>query len=299
MHERLRILVLGVTGMLGHTLLHELGGDSWEIYGTTRSGDDLGKWFAPETVARIHTNIEAENFDAQTKCLAAVRPHVVINAIGIIKQLPAANDPVSTIGINAMFPHRLANLCSLAGARLIHISTDCVFDGKKGNYVESDLPTPEDLYGRSKLLGEVNQYPHCLTLRTSIIGHELKSKLGLVEWFLSQRGKVRGFTHAIYSGFPTVELARIIRDYVLVRPDMNGLYHVSSAPINKYDLLRLVADRYNKSIDIEPYATFCCDRSLDSSNFRNATGYVPRSWEEMIDHMYQDAVKRHLYKEDF
>ena len=177
-------------------------------------------------------------------------------------------------------------ICRSAGARMIHISTDCVFDGKKGNYTENDSSTADDLYGRSKFLGEVAYPPHCLTLRTSIIGHELKGKLGLVEWFLAQEGKVRGFTHAIYSGFPTIEFARIITDYILPRPELTGVYHVSSDPVSKYDLLNLVAKKYGKKIEIEPYDDFRQDRSLDSSLFRRLTGYMPPSWPELVDQMH-------------
>ena len=181
-------------------------------------------------------------------------------------------------------------ICRSAGARMIHISTDCVFDGKKGNYTETDTSTADDLYGRSKFLGEVAYPPHCLTLRTSIIGHELKGKFGLIEWFLAQKGKVNGFTHAIYSGIPTVELAHIITDYILPNKDMNGVYHVSSDPISKYDLLKLVAKRYAKQIKIEPYNNFYQDRSLDSSAFRRIAGYTPPSWPELIDSMYQHYI---------
>lgn len=190
-------------------------------------------------------------------------------------------------------------ICRSVGARMIHISTDCVFDGKKGNYTEHDSSNADDLYGRSKFLGEVAYPPHCLTLRTSIIGHELKGKLGLIEWFLAQKGKVDGFTHAVYSGFPTVELAHIITEYILPNKDMNGVYHVSSDPISKYDLLKLVAKRYGKQIKIEPYNKFYQDHSLDSSVFRRITGYTPPSWPELVDKMYQHYISSSCYSKRY
>jgi dTDP-4-dehydrorhamnose reductase len=216
-----------------------------------------------------------------------VRPAVVINCIGLVKQLSQADDPLEALPINALLPHRLARLCDVAEARLVHISTDCVFSGKRGQYQESDLPDAGDLYGRSKLLGEVDS-PH-LTLRTSIIGHELNSAHGLVDWFLSQQTSVKGFTRAVFSGLPTVELARVVRDHVLTNPELQGLYHVSSAPIAKHDLLHLVARTYDKQIGIEPDDRLVIDRSLDSTRFRERTGYEPPSWQQLVERMHQFA----------
>jgi dTDP-4-dehydrorhamnose reductase len=183
-----------------------------------------------------------------------------------------------------MLPHRLARVCGLVGARLVHVSTDCVFSGAKGGYIEADFADADDLYGRSKYLGEVD-YPHAVTLRTSIIGHELDGARSLLCWFLAQGSSVRGFTRAVFSGLPTVELARVIRDYVLPAPALRGLYHVSSAPINKYELLGLIAKTYGKSIDITPQDEPVIDRSLDSTRFRAATGYSPPPWPDLIEQM--------------
>jgi dTDP-4-dehydrorhamnose reductase len=283
-----RILILGATGMLGHTLVSVLSArPELTVHSTARKREGLDLWFSPNLVARIHTPVEADNFDSVLRALGDVRPDVVINCIGVIKQLATAKDPLLTIPLNSLFPHRLALACRAAGARLIHISTDCVFSGHNGGYVESDPPDAEDLYGRSKLLGEIDYAP-AITLRTSIIGHELKDHVSLVDWFLAQTGKVRGFTRAIYTGFPTVEMARIIAEFVIPRPELSGLYHVSSDPICKYDLLCLVRERYRKEIGIEPYDGFVCDRSLDSTRFRTATGYTPPTWPEMIDSMWEN-----------
>ena len=186
-----------------------------------------------------------------------------------------------------MLPHRLARLCELAGARLIHISTDCVFSGRKGLYLESDLSDAEDLYGKSKYIGELHDLPHAITLRTSIIGHELGSNYALVDWFLSQEGGVKGFTKAIFSGLPTVELARVMKDFVVPHPQLNGLYHVAAKPIDKFRLLSLVAAQYGKAIDIRPEDALVIDRSLDGSRFREATGYVAPEWPELIRRMYE------------
>ncbi len=185
-----------------------------------------------------------------------------------------------------MLPHQLARLCDLSGSRLIHISTDCVFSGAKGNYKESDFPDANDLYGRSKLLGEVN-YHHSVTLRTSIIGHALGSQHGLIDWFLSQQAHVKGYTQAIFSGLPTNELARVVRDFVIPNPSLKGTYHVAAAAISKYELLDLVNVEYEKNLQIEADGELKIDRSLDASLFRAATGYLAPSWPDLIAQMHR------------
>lgn len=282
----MRILVLGVSGMLGNAMLRVLSERAdLQVFGTVRSG--VAKhFFSPEIVKRVITGVDVENQDALTCVLTECRPQVVINCIGLIKQLADANDPLVALPINAMLPHRLARLCELGGARLVHVSTDCVFSGTKGNYRESDQSDATDLYGKSKYLGEVS-YPHTITLRTSIIGHELSSANGLVGWFLAQEGRVKGYTRAIFSGLPTMELARVVRDVVLPRVDLSGLYHVASAPITKYDLLKLVAEVYGKTIEIVPDDAVVIERSLCADRFREATGYVAPAWPELVKAMYE------------
>jgi dTDP-4-dehydrorhamnose reductase len=234
--------------------------------------------------------VDGFNFDSLTGAFARARPEVAVNCIGVIKQLPTATDPIISLTINSLLPHRLAALCQAAGARLIHISTDCVFSGRQGNYTEADVSDAEDLYGRTKFLGEVSG-PGSLTLRTSIIGRELRTASGLVEWFLSQRGqKVRGFTRAIYTGFTTLELSRVIAHLIEAWPSLTGLYQVSSEPINKYDLLCRLAEACRMPVDIEPYAELAIDRSLNSARFRQATGYTPPAWSDMLQELADDPT---------
>lgn len=282
----MKVLVLGASGMLGNAVFRVLSqGDGLEVSGTVRTSS-VRSFFAPEAAQQIIAGVDVENQDALARVLGDVRPQVVVNCIGLIKQLADADDPLEALPINALLPHRLARLCGLGGARLVHVSTDCVFAGTKGNYRESDPSDASDLYGRSKYLGEV-RYPHTITLRTSIIGHELFSAHGLVNWFLSQAGQVKGYTKAIFSGLPTVELARVVRDVVLPRVDLSGLYHVAAAPIAKYDLLTLVADVYGKRIEIVPDDAVVIDRSLNADRFRAATGYVAQPWPELVKRMYE------------
>lgn len=282
----MRVLVLGVSGMLGNAVVNVFSQDpSYEVWGTLRSAS-AQRYFAEEQRPRLLVGVDVLDHDALVRVLDTVRPDVVINCVGLIKQLADAKDPLSTLPVNAMFPHRLARLCGLAGIRVIHISTDCVFSGKKGLYTEGDLSDAEDLYGKSKFIGELHDFEHAVTLRTSIIGHELCSNFALVDWFLAQTGEVRGYAKAIFSGLPTVELASVIKDHVLVHPELHGLYHVAAKPIAKLELLRLIAGQYAKAINIVPDDGLVIDRSLDCERFRLATGYVAPGWPILIDRMF-------------
>ena len=285
----MNILVLGATGMLGHKLFQVLS-HRHIVAGTVRGAAGA---YADHPIFRqmsLLSSVQAESTDSLVEALSIVRPDVVVNCIGIVKQLPAAGDALPSIAINALFPHRLARLCQAAGVRLIHFSTDCVFSGRKGNYVEGDVADAEDLYGRTKFLGEVS-YDNCLTLRTSIVGRELKTSHGLLEWFLGQEGKVvRGYTRAVFSGFTTYALADTIARIVEEQPEMRGVWHVASEPISKFDLLSLVKQAYRFSIQIEPDETVVCDRSLNASRFRQTTGLAPPSWPSMIEQMRRDST---------
>jgi dTDP-4-dehydrorhamnose reductase len=282
----MKILVLGITGMLGNAVFRTLSADEeHETWGTLRSARGQ-QWFPAPIHARIVSNLDVLDHDAVCAALERLRPDVVINCIGLIKQLADANDPLVALPVNALLPHRLARLCGLAGARLIHVSTDCVFAGRKGGYLESDISDAEDLYGKSKYIGELHDLPHAITLRTSIIGHELNSAHALIDWFLAQQGAVKGYARAVFSGLPALELARVMKDYVLPHPELSGLYHVAAEPITKLDLLRLVAAQYGKAIKIDPDDRLVIDRSLNGSRFNTATGYVPPSWPELVSLMH-------------
>lgn len=280
----MKILVLGATGMLGNAVLRLLGQDGiYQVFGSVRSTEAL-RLLPGYLHLRVICGVDVENVDSLTRLFAVVHPDVVINCVGLVKQLAEADDPLAAIPINSLLPHRLARLCEVAGARLVHMSTDCIFSGAKGMYTEADASDAKDLYGRSKYLGEVD-YPHAITLRTSIIGHELDGARSLIGWFLAQEGSVKGYKHAIFSGLPTVEVARVIRDHVIPHPELRGVYHVSAEPINKFDLLTWVAQTYGKIIDISADDQLVIDRSLDSTRFRRATGFAPKPWSELINSM--------------
>jgi dTDP-4-dehydrorhamnose reductase len=283
-----KVLVLGASGMLGNAMLRVFAqSEGYAAWGSVRS-KNTARLLPRALKDRVTCGVDAENVDALSRLFAQVRPDVVINCIGVVKQLRSSEDPLVAIPVNALLPHRLSRLCQVAAARFVHVSTDCVFAGTKGMYREQDEADAQDLYGRSKHMGEVD-YVNAVTLRTSIIGHEVEGTNGLIDWFLSQNGPVKGYTRAIFSGLPTVELARLIRDYVLPRPELHGVYHVSAAPISKYELLRLVAKLYERTNEIAPDDKVVVDRSLDSTRFRQLTGYVPAPWPELVRRMLEFA----------
>ncbi len=275
--------------MLGHRLLLALRGD-WEVWTTVRRPWCEYERYGIFDRATTLDGVDVTDIQSVIDALAVVRPSVVINCVGIIKQLPTAHDPLVSLTVNSVLPHRIQRLCRAAGARLIHFSTDCVFRGDKGMYTEDDPSDAIDLYGRTKCLGETIG-AGALTLRTSIVGRELNTSSGLVEWFLSQRGKrVSGFTRAIYTGFTTHAMARILRMIIADHPDLSGTLQVASDPNTKHDLLRLLRGAYHADIDIVPEDATRIDRSLDGSRFRRLTGFVPPSWPAMIDEMAADST---------
>ena len=285
----MRILVIGGSGMLGHKLV-QLWQNRFDVWTTLKGAfedyERLGIYKKNQTFDKI----DIENFGVIENTIKEVKPDVIFNAVGIIKQLPSSKNVIKTLTVNSIFPHRLAEIVETNGARLINISTDCVFDGKKGNYNEEDISNATDVYGKSKNLGEVVG-ENCLTLRTSIIGREIRTNHSLVEWFLCNRGrKVKGFVNAVYTGFPTIVLAGIIGDLIESHKDLSGLYHVSADPINKYELLKLINEAYGAKVEIEPFEDFRIDRSLDCSKFKAATGFKADSWREMIRRMAEDET---------
>jgi len=281
-----RVLVIGASGMLGNAVFRLFSqSPGYVAFGSVRSSATR-RLLPDDLQANVITGVDVENIDSLIGLFRIARPNVVINCVGLVKQLAEADDPLAVIPINALLPHRLARLCEVAEARFVHLSTDCVFSGAKGMYTEAEAADAMDLYGRSKHMGEVD-YPHAITLRTSIIGHELDGARSLVGWFLAQEGSVKGFKRAIFSGLPTVEVARVIRDHVIPHPELYGLYHLSAAPINKFDLLTLVSEIYGKPTVITPDEQLVIDRSLDSSRFRKATGFTPKPWPELISSMHE------------
>jgi dTDP-4-dehydrorhamnose reductase len=281
----MKLMILGGSGMLGHKLW-QTAAPRLDTWATLRDeGRSLPATFDR---SRIVSGVHAEQMDTVTRAFARVRPDVVVNCLGIVKQRAGAADPLVALTVNSVFPHRLAALCGAAGARLIHISTDCVFSGQRGGYLETDTPDATDVYGRTKHLGEVSG-PGCLTLRTSIIGRELASSHGLVEWFLGRRGTIPGYTHAVFSGLTTAELSRVILGVIERSPELTGVYHVATEAITKHDLLTRLNDALALGATIEPDASVRIDRNLDGRRFSAATSYAAPGWDRMIAELSADV----------
>jgi len=281
----MRVLVLGVSGMLGSAIFRELTRVyKKNIFGTVR----LKKGFPYQTYDNIFDNIKADSIDEIEKVIKKVKPQTIINCIGLINKYAESNNPLDIIPINALFPHQLAGLCKKYNARLIQPSTDCIFSGKKGQYTEKDPSDAKDLYGKTKYLGEIHDMEHAITLRTSLIGHEIHTKNELLEWFLSQEGEIKGYTSAIFSGLTTLQFSRVIIDYVFQQNKLYGLYHVASSPISKFTLLNLISEIYKKEIKIVPDSNLKMDRSLNCDKFCNDFGYKPLKWENQISELYEN-----------
>jgi dTDP-4-dehydrorhamnose reductase len=292
----MKVLIFGGNGMLGHKLV-QAWQNKFDVYTTIRKSFAELEHLQIFDRKKTFDNVEVENFDSIIKIIDEVQPDAIVNAIGIIKQLPTSKNIVKTLEVNSIFPHKVAEVCQARKIRFITISTDCVFNGKKGNYTEDDISDAEDVYGKSKNLGEVTG-ENCLTIRTSIIGREIGTSHSLVDWFLSNEGgKVKGYTKAIYSGFPTIVLAEIIADILENQPNLSGLYQISSNFIDKFSLLKIIREAYNANILIESFDDFQIDRSLNCDKFKKATGFSPKSWEEMIRLMAEDSNKYDFYDE--
>lgn len=297
----MKILVLGANGMLGHKMFQVLRDRFPETYGTIRgclADGALSKIDLFQT-GHIIEELAADEFTTLDFFLRLRQPEFVINCIGIVKQRPTAEDAIQSITINSLLPHHLVNVCSEWGGRVIHISTDCVFSGNQGGghgYTEDDLADADDLYGRSKWLGEVTS-ENALTLRTSIIGRELSNQASLLEWFLSRNhsvpSQVSGYKRAFYSGVTTNHLAEVVGNIIEFHPSLSGLYHVASQTITKYKLLHLIREAFHLYVEIAPDENFFCNRSLNGERFQRATGYVCPSWPELIEQLAKDPTPYH------
>ncbi len=288
----MEILVLGGAGMLGHKMFQHLRRRFPRTYCTIRgSVDDL----ALHDVALFHDghvleHCDVTEFAALEQLLLEHRPRVLVNCIGVIKQRPEAKMAVPSLLLNAVLPHQLAKLCQRWDGRLIHFSTDCVFSGRRGGYREEDFADAEDLYGRTKYLGEVSG-GNSVTLRTSIIGRELTHFTSLLEWLLGQnRRRVKGYTRAFFSGVTTNWLAEVVGDLIENHPNLSGLYQVTSNTISKFDLLCLLRAAYSLDIEIAPDDEFHCDRSMAGEKFAGATGYVCPPWPELLAQLSGDPT---------
>ncbi|MCC7528098.1 MAG: SDR family oxidoreductase [Candidatus Melainabacteria bacterium] len=284
-----RVLIFGGSGMLGHKLSQVISKEV-ETFVTMRNGDLALAYPGVFSRTEVIDRVDAQNVESIDRAFQIANPTVVVNAVGVVKQIASSKDAVNSISVNSVFPHRLAERCVRNGIRLISVSTDCVFSGNKGNYAESDRPDPEDQYGRTKLLGEI-EAENCLTIRTSIIGPQIQGEYSLLEWFLRQKGGcIKGFRKAIFTGWPTVELSEIIARVITRHRDLSGIFHIATQPITKFDLLSLINEAYKLNVEIAPDDVFDCNRSLNGERFQVETGIKARPWKELVQKMHEDSA---------
>jgi len=282
-----RILVVGASGMLGHEVARVLAPD-FEVWGACRAPEQLPDLGIPAD--RLLGGLDATKTGSAYALVELVRPDLVLNAVGIVKQRADAKAAIPSIEVNSLWPHVLADACERYGARMVHVSTDCVFSGSRGGYTEADVPDAFDLYGRSKLLGEVTDRENVVTLRTSIVGWQLGDPTGLVGWFAAHRDeKLKGFTKAVFSGLTTRAFTEVVRDVVMPDPTLSGLWHLSAKPIDKFTLLAKLAEKLGWDVDLTSSDELVIDRSLDSSRFRERTGWAPQGWDAMLEALARES----------
>ncbi len=286
----MKLLILGADGMLGHKLFQMLGEVYPETVGTissdlAESPFDQVSFFQTD---KIISNVSAMDFQGLENIIKSGSPDVVINCLRVATHGEETAPPIQSITVNSLLPHRLAEMAKEQGARLIHFSSDCVFDGKKGMYTEEDPPNATHDYGKTRSLGEVCA-DNTLVLRGSVIGRELKGSSSLLEWLFLQKGKeIKGFTRAIYSGLTSIETTNVVKLILEKTPQLTGLYNVASAPINKYDLLVLAKECFGVDVTIHKEDGFSVDRSLSAEKFRAGTGYVAPSWSSMMKELAEE-----------
>ena len=279
----MKIYILGITGMLGSKLFLEFLKKKYKVRGSAR--------YIHKKFNKFKSNIDlitdVYDLDTLKKKIKKFKPKIIINCVGVIKQKINKIDEKDIFYVNSLFPHELYKISELTNAKLIHFSTDCVFNGKIGNYSENHAPNAYDIYGFSKRLGEIN-YKNSITLRTSIIGHEIKGKYSLLEWFLNQKKNCEGYSKAYFSGLPTIEIFDFLEKHILNKKKISGLYNLSSTKISKFKLLKLIAKIYGKKIKIIKNKDFKIDRSLNSKKLKKTTSYKSPSWIKLVKKMFND-----------
>lgn len=288
----MRLLILGVSGLIGHNLYQELSSD-FEVFGTLHRSKNQYRNIAMFSGNNVVENVDVSKFEMLKGLLNAINPEVIINCVGITKRKIDNNSPSEPIYVNALFPHLLSSWANENNKRIIHFSTDCVFDGKIGNYNEDSITTAEDLYGRTKALGEIN-YKHTLTIRSSFIGLELFDRTELLDWFLAQEGKqIKGFKNTFYSGVSTKFMAKLVKDIIQKFPDLSGIYHLApEKPVSKFELLSIAKEVFKVNVDIVPDVLHVHTPTLDATKLRNKINFIVPSWNEMLNEL---ALNKDLY----
>ena len=285
----MKIIVLGASGLIGSYMFRELS-KTFETFGTIRKSKIKYKDIALFKSNKIIDNIDILNLDNLNKLLESLKPNIIVNCIGVTKR-KISDNLLDVIKINSIFPHELVKWGLINSARIIHFSTDCVFNGLTGNYNEKSNTNAFDIYGKTKALGEI-QYDNCLTIRSSFIGRELFDKTELLEWVISNNGKkIKGFKKTMYSGVSALFLSKFIKNIINDHIKLNGLFQLSTdIPISKYDLICLIRDCFDLNIEIIPENNKYHCPTLDNSKLKNKMNFEIPSWKEMLVELKNNKI---------
>jgi len=292
-----RVLVLGVNGLIGHTMYRKLKQEGFEVFGTMRRAKIEFMQYDFLQADTIIDGLDVQEISNVSEVILQIQPSVVVNCIGITRRKDEISNSIQAIKINALLPHQIAKICQDMSIRMIHLSTDCVFSGDFGLYTEDSIPDASDMYGRTKAMGEVLDNPNCLTLRSSFLGTEISDRTELLEWLLSQKGRtIKGYTKAIYSGVSTVYLSSVITEILRHYPQLSGLYQIApDTPISKYDLLCIAKNAFNIDVEIVENDSFVSDKSLSGARLKKVMNYRVPSWHDMLQELAEwDLDKRNM-----
>ncbi len=284
----MKILLIGANGLIGYNIFRNLiKSKEFNIFLLVRSKKNINNFYRSFHFDKLIELKEFKNTSLLESFLKELKPSIVLNCAGITKHSPNIKNISEVLYINSIFPRNLSEICSALKIRLIHLSSDCIFSGSSGMYKDKSFPDANDLYGISKALGEIDKENH-LTIRTSTIGHEAQTSYGLLNWFLKQK-ECKGYKNAIFSGPTTLELSKILKDLIIPNQHLSGVLNISSDPIDKYSLLKLIKDTYSLDTVINKCSEVRINRSLNSEKFRTMTNYSVKSWGNMIREMYLDS----------
>ena len=287
---QMKILILGGNGMIGHKIFQVLNEDfknTWVLIRKKKRDLPYVNFFN----SNIIEGFELEDDKTLFSFLDNFNPDIIINAVGITIRRGVNKKISKSIFINSLLPNLLEDWVDrMPNKRLIHLSTDCVFNGELGSYNEESIPNATDIYGRTKILGEVKG-SNTITLRSSMIGRELENFTELFEWVISQKGsRIKGFNNAIYSGITTIRMARYIKLIIMNFPKLSGLFNVSSEPISKYNLIKLLNKNFDLNLTIEIENSYKTNKVLDSGKFFNLISLSPPTWEDLIIELKDDSI---------
>ena len=287
----MRILILGADGMIGHKIAQSL--EDFELILASRKSISL------KSIGIIKGKMVLHNLitDSLDLLLDSTTPDIIINCAGITTRRGVEDNIVNTGLLNSELPHKLDSWANLNSKKLIHFSTDCVFSGNRGNYLDNDFADADDIYGKSKALGEVDS-PNTLTLRCSMIGRELYNFTELFEWLLKNKNKkIEGYSNTFYSGITTVRMGIILNQILKKNLNLSGIYNISSTPISKFDLLIKLSNAFNLNVEVKQNTNNKSNKVLISEKFTEITGIYPPNWDDLISEFKEDCEKyKSLYK---